>query len=50
MVIVADGTKGAKKRLKRVLHNDPAMGVLRHLDAGYETAEEYAERFGLSIW
>jgi urocanate hydratase len=50
MVIVADGTKDAKKRLKRVLHNDPAMGVLRHMDAGYETAQEYAEKFGLNIW
>lgn len=50
MVIVADGTKDAKKRLKRVLHNDPAMGVLRHMDAGYEKAQEYAEQFGLNIW
>ena len=50
MVIVADGTKEAKKRLKRVLHNDPAMGVLRHMDAGYELAQENAEKFGLNIW
>ncbi|MEO6832642.1 MAG: urocanate hydratase [Chitinophagaceae bacterium] len=50
MVIVADGTKGAKKRLKRVLHNDPAMGVIRHADAGYEKAQEFAEKFGLNIW
>jgi urocanate hydratase len=50
MVIVADGTKSAKKRLQRVLHNDPAMGVLRHQDAGYDKAQEFAEKFGLNIW
>jgi urocanate hydratase len=33
-----------------VLHNDPAMGVLRHMDAGYELAQENAEKFGLNIW
>ncbi|MBA2329912.1 MAG: urocanate hydratase, partial [Flavisolibacter sp.] len=38
MVIVADGTKDAEERLKRVLRNDPGMGVIRHADAGYETA------------
>lgn len=50
MVIVADGSADADERLKKVLHNDPAMGVLRHADAGYETAEENADRFGLNIW
>jgi len=50
MVIVADGTADADERLKRVLHNDPAMGVLRHQDAGYEDAQENAEKFGLDIW
>ncbi|RYD98787.1 MAG: urocanate hydratase [Sphingobacteriales bacterium] len=50
MVIVADGTDDAEERLKRVLHNDPAMGVLRHTDAGYEDAAEYADNFGLNIW
>ncbi|MFA6151366.1 MAG: urocanate hydratase [Chitinophagaceae bacterium] len=50
MVIVADGTADADERLKRVLHNDPAMGVLRHADAGYEDAQENAEKFGLDIW
>lgn len=50
MVIVADGTEDAERRLKRVLHNDPAMGVIRHADAGYELAEETAEKFGLNIW
>jgi urocanate hydratase len=49
MVIVADGTLDADKRLSRVLHNDPAMGVIRHADAGYEEAIETAEKFGLSI-
>lgn len=41
-VIVADGTEAAAKRLKRVLTTDPAMGVFRHLDAGYELAKEVA--------
>lgn len=50
MVIVADGTKEAEERLRRVLHNDPAMGVLRHTDAGYELAEETGEKFDLNIW
>lgn len=50
MVIVADGSTDADERLKRVLHNDPAMGVLRHADAGYEDAQENADKFGLNIW
>lgn len=50
MVIVADGSEDADERLKRVLHNDPAMGVLRHHDAGYEQANDNAKRFGLDIW
>lgn len=49
MVIVADGTSDAAVRLKRVLHNDPAMGVIRHADAGYEIAQEVAKKHGLSI-
>ncbi len=49
MVIVADGTKDAKKRLKRVLYNDPGMGVLRHTDAGYDLAIETGKEFGLDI-
>ncbi|MBK8702097.1 MAG: urocanate hydratase [Saprospiraceae bacterium] len=40
MVIVADGTDDAEARLKRVLRNDPGMGVIRHADAGYDIAEE----------
>jgi urocanate hydratase len=50
MVIVADGTEDAAERLHRVLHNDPGMGVIRHADAGYELAQETAEKFGLDIW
>ncbi len=42
MVIVADGTPEAARRLERVLWNDPATGVMRHADAGYETALECA--------
>jgi urocanate hydratase len=42
MVIVADGTAEAEERLKRVLRNDPGMGVIRHADAGYETAKQTA--------
>ncbi|HRF20137.1 MAG TPA: urocanate hydratase, partial [Chitinophagaceae bacterium] len=40
MVIVADGTADAEARLKRVLRNDPGMGVIRHADAGYDIARE----------
>ena len=43
MVIVADGTKEAEVRLERVLTSDPAMGILRHADAGYEKAIEIAQ-------
>lgn len=50
MVIVADGSDDAEARLKRVLHNDPAMGVLRHHDAGYDTATDFANDFDLNIW
>jgi urocanate hydratase len=50
MVIVADGTADADERLRRVLHNDPAMGVLRHTDAGYDEATQCGEEHGLNIW
>ncbi|WP_419421042.1 urocanate hydratase [Legionella sp. D16C41] len=43
VVIVADGTEAAHRRLQRVLHNDPATGVMRHADAGYELAKQCAE-------
>jgi urocanate hydratase len=49
MVIVADGTADAKKRLKRVLHNDPAMGVIRHADAGYDIAKDVARKHRLDL-
>ncbi len=49
MVIVADGTKDAEVRLRRVLHNDPAMGVIRHADAGYDIAKDTAHKHGLDI-
>lgn len=49
MVIVADGTDEAAVRLKRVLHNDPAMGIIRHADAGYETAKSNAVEFALDL-
>ena len=49
MVIVADGTDQAEARLRRVLNSDPAMGVLRHADAGYEQARIWAAEHGLTI-
>ncbi|WP_210485899.1 urocanate hydratase [Rufibacter aurantiacus] len=49
MVILADGTDRADRCLRRVLHNDPAMGIFRHADAGYETAQDNAEKFGLEL-
>ncbi|MDP1908247.1 MAG: urocanate hydratase, partial [Hyphomicrobium sp.] len=49
MVIVADGTEDAARRLERVLWNDPASGVMRHADAGYEDAIECAHQFGLKL-
>jgi len=48
-VIVADGTDAAAKRLERVLTSDPAMGVLRHVDAGYDDAVEVAKARGVKI-
>jgi urocanate hydratase len=49
MVIVADGTKEAEKRLERVLTTDPGMGVVRHADAGYELAIQTAKEKGIKI-
>ena len=49
MVIVADGTDAAAKRLARVLVNDAGSGVMRHADAGYETAVECAKRNKLNL-
>jgi urocanate hydratase len=49
MVIVADGTDAAAKRLSRVLTYDPMMGILRHSDAGYDRAKDNAKKFGINI-
>lgn len=49
MVIVADGSKEAEKRLERVLTTDPGMGVVRHADAGYELAIQTAKKQGIRI-
>ncbi len=48
-VIVADGTPEAARRIERVLTTDPGMGVIRHVDAGYETAQSFANRNGVRI-
>jgi len=49
MVIVCDGTTDADERLRRVLRNDPGIGVIRHADAGYELAKEVAKENGLDL-
>ncbi|MCE5269145.1 MAG: urocanate hydratase [Planctomycetaceae bacterium] len=49
LVIVADGTEAAARRLARVLWNDPATGVMRHADAGYEAAVRCAQENGLDL-
>ncbi len=49
MVIVADGTDEAAARLSRVLRNDPGMGVIRHADAGYDVAKDYARKYNLDL-
>jgi urocanate hydratase len=49
MVIVADGTDEAAARLRRVLRNDPGLGVIRHADAGYDIAKDTSRKFGLNI-
>ena len=49
MVVVADGTDSAKRRLERVLTSDPGMGVLRHADAGYSRAIDFAEAHDIKI-
>ncbi|MGW0217626.1 urocanate hydratase [Micromonospora chokoriensis] len=48
-VCVADGTALAGQKIERVLTNDPAMGVIRHVDAGYDSAREVADRTGVRI-
>ena len=49
VVILCDGTEDADKRIARVLHNDPATGVMRHADAGYEVAKECAIKNNLDL-
>jgi urocanate hydratase len=48
-VTVADGTDAMAKRIERVLTNDPGIGVARHVDAGYEEAERFAEKKGVNV-
>ncbi|MFL6595468.1 MAG: urocanate hydratase, partial [Chthoniobacterales bacterium] len=49
MVVVADGTDNSKRRLERVLTSDPGMGVLRHADAGYSRAIDFAREHDIDI-
>jgi urocanate hydratase len=49
MVIVCDGSEDAARRIERVLTNDPATGVMRHADAGYESAKQCAREKGLDL-
>jgi urocanate hydratase len=49
MVVVADGTDGAARRLSRVLTSDPGMGVVRHVDAGYDEATAFAREHGVRV-
>ncbi len=49
VVIVADGTDAAAKRLERVLWNDPGTGVMRHADAGYDIAKQCAKEQGMNL-
>jgi urocanate hydratase len=49
VVIVCDGTDAAAKRIERVLWNDPATGVMRHADAGYDIAKQSAREWGLNL-
>ncbi len=48
-MIVADGTDAAAIRLSRVLKSDPGMGIVRHVDAGYEEAQAAAKKHGVKI-
>jgi urocanate hydratase len=48
-VTVADGTEAMAKRIERVLTTDPGMGIVRHADAGYKEAQEFAVRKGINI-
>jgi urocanate hydratase len=47
--VLADGTEDSAARLQRVLFNDPGIGVARHADAGYESAQAAATRLGIKM-
>jgi urocanate hydratase len=49
MVVVADGSADAARRLERVLTTDPGMGVIRHADAGYDEAVAFAKEHGVHV-
>jgi urocanate hydratase len=49
LVVVCDGSEAADRRLQRVLTNDPGTGVMRHADAGYPEAIEFAKRAGMRL-
>jgi urocanate hydratase len=49
MVVVADGSENSKRRLERVLNSDPGMGILRHVDAGYSRAIDFAGKNKINI-
>lgn len=49
MVVLVDGSDRAEKCIRRVLHNDPAMGVFRHADAGYKEAQDIQRKFNLNL-
>jgi urocanate hydratase len=49
MVVVADGSEEAARKLERVLTNDPGSGVMRHADAGYDRAVDVAQERGVRI-
>ncbi len=49
MVILADGSDRAESCIKRVLYNDPALGIIRHSDAGYSSANDNLNKFNLEI-
>ena len=46
---VADGTEMMAKRIERVLTTDPGMGVIRHVDAGYDQAKDFAKKTGVKV-
>ncbi|HEY2799535.1 MAG TPA: urocanate hydratase [Chthoniobacterales bacterium] len=49
MVVVADGSEGARERLERVLTSDPGMGIIRHADAGYSRAIDFAKEHNIKV-